>query len=354
MSKLASESSTRTASTMETPVAPMAAPVSDAPVVWRRYALGLAALLLLLVVSTIDPYWTNILIVTYLFAGLAVAWNVIGGLGGQLSLGHGVYFAIGAYTVAIGYTKGVFAPWIGLLLAIPIGLAVAALTCWPVFRLRGPFFAMATLALNQVALVAAVYFVSVTGGPKGVSLPFRPALGNLMFARPWQYCLMMLVFLAVALAVALLVARGKLGYGLRAVREDQEAAAAAGVPVFRTKMAGMLVSAALTTVGGGLYVAYIGFVDPPTVLSLADVSVRIALLALVGGIGTTLGPVLGALVVIPLITVLQYELSDVRPGLNLVLVGALLVLIPLVFRRGLVGLGPVLRRRLVSAQGARR
>lgn len=312
--------------------------------VWSGYGAGIAALALVVLVADRDAYWLNIVILSLLFAGLASAWNIIGGFGGQLSLGHGVFFAIGAYTVAITYDRWGWSPWVSMVVAIPLAMAVAALTSWPTFRLRGPFFAMATLALNQVALVLATYFASVTGGVQGITLPFRPSVRDLAFVERWKYAVLMLAFVALAVAVATVVSRSKLGYALRAVREDDEAAAAVGFNVFAVKMQGMLISAGLTCIGGSLYAVFVRYVDPASVLNLPEVGVRIVLIALLGGIGTLVGPVLGAFLFIPAITQLTAQLSDAPPGLNLVAVGFLLVLIPIALRRGIVGTAAMLAR----------
>lgn len=304
---------------------------------WGRYVAGVVLLAVLLLLVANNQYWLNIIVLGLIFAGLAAAWNIIGGFGGQMSLGHGVYFAIGAYSVAILFADHGLTPWFGIVISIPIAVAVAAVTSWPTFRLRGPFFAMATLALNQVALVLANFFASLTGGPRGISLPFVDSAADLTFADHWKYGAVALAFVAIAVAASLIISRSRLGFHLRAVREDPEAAAAAGVSVLGTKMWGMLVSAAITAVGGGLYAVYIGFIDPDSVLSLPDVGVRIALLALLGGIGTVWGPVIGALILLPAITQLQASLSGSRPGIDLAAVGLLLVLIPILLRRGLIG-----------------
>ncbi len=316
--------------------------------VWTGYTAGMAGLVLLLLAVQGDAYWLNILILTLLFAGLASAWNIIGGFGGQLSLGHGVFFAIGAYTVGITYDRYGWSPWAAMVVAIPIAMTVAALTSWPTFRLRGPFFAMATLALNQVALVLATYFGSVTGGVQGITLPFSPSLRDLAFVERWKYAVVMLAFVALTVAVATVVSRSKLGYALRAVREDDEAAAAVGFNVFAVKMQGMLISAALTCLGGSLFAVFVRYIDPASVLGLPEVGVRMVLIALLGGIGTLMGPVVGALLFIPGITLLQGELAGQRPGLNLVAVGLALVIIPIALRRGIVGTAAGLFR---SARG---
>ena len=305
--------------------------------VWTIYGIGVAALFLLLVILRGDAHWTNTMVTTLLFAGLAAAWNIIGGFGGQLSLGHGVYFAVGAYTTGILYTKYDITPWIGLLAGIPIAVAVALLVSWPTFRLSGPFFAIATLALNQIALVLALYFSDLTGGPAGLTLPFVPSFADAAFTDRSVYAFMMLAFVAVALAVSIAVYRSRLGFGLRSVREDQEAAAAAGFDVLRVKLTGMMISAALTSVGGALYAMYVRYLDPPSVLSLGDVSVRIVLIVLLGGMGTLAGPIIGALVLVPLIITVQSSVGGDVPGLSLALVGLMMILIPLLLRRGIVG-----------------
>lgn len=304
---------------------------------WGAYAVAMLLLVLLLVGVQGRDYWLNIITLAFLFAAAASAWNIIGGFGGQLSFGHGVFFAIGAYSVAILYGKNGISPWLCLLIGIPVAVAVAAITSAPIFRLRGPFFSMATLALNQVALVLAIHFASVTGGAQGIAMPFKPSTANLTFVNRFNYGLVALVLLAIVVAVALWVSRSRLGYALRAVREDDQSAAAAGFGIFRTKMTGMLLSGALTSMAGGLYAVYIHYVDPESVLNLGDVGVRFVLIALLGGIGTVSGPVVGALVLIPIIYQLQGLLAGARPGVNLAVVGLLIVLIPLAFRSGIVG-----------------
>lgn len=323
--------------------------MSPAQTVWSIYGIGVAALFILLVAVRGDAHWTNTMVTTLLFAGLAVAWNIIGGFGGQLSLGHGVYFAVGAYTTGILYTKHDISPWFGLVAGIPIAIGVALLVSWPTFRLSGPFFAIATLALNQIALVLALYFSGLTGGPAGLTLPFEPSFGDAAFTDRSVYAFMMLAFVAAALAVSIVVYRSRLGFGLRSVREDQEAAAAAGFDVLRVKLTGMMASAALTSVGGALYAMYVRYLDPPSLLSLGDVSVRIVLIVLLGGMGTLAGPVIGALVLVPLIITVQSSVGGDIPGLNLALVGLMMILIPLVLRRGIVGTASHLLR--VTSKG---
>lgn len=314
---------------------------------WLYYGASMLGLAVFLLFVQQSPYWLNLTITALLFAGLASAWNIIGGFGGQFSLGHGVFFAAGAYIVGLLYVNWNISPWLGLVPAVIVGMAVAALMSWPTFRLRGPFFAIATLALNEVAFLLTNFFDEVTNGPRGVLITFDASFANMMFSNRLFYAYLMLGFLAVVVAISLAIFRGRLGYELRALREDEDAAEALGINVFWTKMWGMLISAALTTVGGGLFMMYIRFIDPPTVFSLPDIGVRFALLALIGGVGTIAGPVLGAFLVQPGANFLRGQLGSLWPGTHLVVLGALLVLAALFMKRGIVGMA----QRFAERQG---
>ena len=302
-----------------------------------RYALimGLALLPFLLLVD--DSYWLNIIAFTYLMGGLAAAWNIIGGFAGQFSLGHGVFFGIGAYCTARFYVDFGLSPWLTVLPAALFAAGVAMLISWPTFRLRGPFFAIATLAFNEVAFVIANHFDSLTGGPRGILIPFKAGLANMIFKERWQYALLMFVFVALVIATTVLLRRSRLGYYLLAVREDEDAARASGINVLKVKLQGMALSAGLTSIGGTLFAMYLRYIDPPTLFTLPEVGVKFALLALIGGIGTIAGPLLGAALVIPFENFLRAELANALPGLNLAILGLLMVLAALFMKRGVVG-----------------
>lgn len=300
-------------------------------------ALVLAGLLAVVFAASGDRVVLNGLAHAFLFAGLATAWNIIGGFGGQFSLAHGVFFATGAYLAANLHLSFGISPWLSLLPAAALSAAVAAAISWPTFRLRGPFFAIATLAFNEVALVFANYAEPITGGPRGLIIPFRPSLANMIFRDRFSYALLMLGFLALALIASLVVWRSRLGYALQAVRDNEEAARASGIDVLRTKLLGMAISAALTGVGGVLFLMYVRVIDPPTLLTLPEIGVKFALITLIGGVGTLYGPLLGAALIIPLENWLRTELSGVVPGGHLIVLGIVLVLAALFLKRGIVG-----------------
>lgn len=292
---------------------------------------------IILAVYSSDPFILNILAYTFLFAALSSSWNIIGGFGGQFSLGHGVFFAVGAYTTANLYFHWQISPWISILPAMVFAMLIALAVSWPTFRLKGPFFAIATLALNEVAFVLANYFDVITGGPRGMLLPFKAGLENMVFTSRLPYAVIMLGFLLVALVISALVLRSRLGYYLQAVHLDEDTARAAGIDVLKVKLTGMAISAALTGVGGSLFAMYLRFVDPPTLLNVQDIGVKFLLIALIGGVGTLYGPLAGALLIIPLESHLRATLGGEIAGANLLILGGLLVLFAIFMRRGIVG-----------------
>jgi branched-chain amino acid transport system permease protein len=302
-----------------------------------KYLGSMALAFLPFVVFVNDAHWLNIIAFTYLMGGLAAAWNIIGGFGGQFSLGHGVFFGIGAYMTAGLVIRYGFSPWFTMLPIAVFAAGVAMLISWPTFRLRGPFFAIATLAFNEVAFVLANHAESLTGGPRGLMIPFKAGFANMIFRERWQYALLMFVFVAAVIGICVLLRRSRLGYYLLAVREDEDAARAAGINVLAVKLKGMALSAGLTSIGGTLFTMYLRYIDPPTIFTLPEVGVKFALLSLIGGIGTIAGPLLGAALIIPFENWLRAEFSNSLPGVSLAILGLLMVLAALFMKRGVVG-----------------
>ncbi len=315
-----------------------------------RFALGLAASLVPLVLLLDDSYWLNIIAYAYLFAGLAVAWNIIGGFGGQFSLGHGVFFALGAYMTAQCYMLWGVSPWLGILPGAAVSAILGPLIFWPTFRLKGPFFAIATLAFNEVAFVMANYFESATGGPRGLQVPYKVGFFNMIFADRWLYAILMFAFMAGTIGAAIALMRGRLGYYLLAVREDEDAARAAGIDVLAVKLKGTALSAALIALGGGLYAMYVRTIEPISLFSLPDIGVKFALLSLIGGIGTIAGPVLGAFLIVPLESYLRAILGGAWPGTHLIVLGMVMVLASLFMKHGVVGAATWLWRHIKRAR----
>ncbi len=238
-------------------------------------------------------------------------------------------------TARLYLTWGI-SPWFGLLPAMAVCALIGPLIFWPTFRLKGSFFAIATLAFNEVGMVFANYFESLTGGPRGLQIPFQPGLSHMIFTNPIHYALLMFGFMAVCIGVAVLIRRSRLGYYLLAVREDEDAARACGIDVSSVKLRGTAISAALTAVGGALFAMYVRTIDPPSLFSLADIGFKFALLTLIGGIGTIAGPVIGAFLIIPTESWLRATLGGGLPGMHLVILGVLMLLAALFMRKGVV------------------
>ncbi|MDE2399097.1 MAG: branched-chain amino acid ABC transporter permease [Burkholderiales bacterium] len=318
-----------------------------------RYLVAMAIALLPTLALGGDAHWLNIIAFTYLMGGLAASWNIIGGFGGQFSLGHGVFFGVGAYLTA-GLVIGLgWSPWLTMAPIALVTALLAMLISWPTFRLRGPFFAIATMAFNEVAFVLANHFDSLTGGPRGLMIPFKAGFANMIFTERWQYALLMFGYAAVVTGLCVLLRRSRLGYSLLAVREDEDAARAAGINVLAVKLKGMAASAALTSIGGTLFTMYLRYIDPPTLFTLPDVGVKFALLSLIGGIGSVFGPLLGAALIVPFENWLRAAFSNALPGSSGAILGLLMVLAALFMKRGVVGAAADLARRLRAARGSR-
>ncbi|WP_419897168.1 branched-chain amino acid ABC transporter permease [Roseomonas sp. USHLN139] len=309
-------------------------------------ALALLAAGLLPLGLEAEGYAIHVLTLALLFAALGQAWNIVGGLANQMSLGHAAFFGIGAYAATILQIRFGLSPWLGLGVALVLGGLAAALISLPTMRLRGHYFALATLACGEVMRVIANTAAPLTGGPAGISVPFG-AEGVWMMrfegGRPIYW--LMLGALVVVTAIFEVIRRGALGYRLRAVRENIAAAEAIGVDTARVKLQAAMISGALTAALGVLYAQFNFFFDPDTVFGVASISVRIALMAIIGGIGTAAGPILGALIVIPLEEFANAALSDRAAGLSQLVYGAVLIAMVLVEPRGLMALRHFWQRR---------
>ena len=294
------------------------------------------ALTLPVVVS--NAFAIDILIRVFLFAFIGVAWNLLGGYAQQLSLGHAAYFGLGAYTSTLLLIRAGVSPWIGIL----AGGVVSALASVPIgtlcFRLRGPYFAIATIGTAQTLMLLFLKFRDFAWGAVGTTIP---NLGNsplmMQFTSKAAYYYIALSLLGIGLAVTYWVERSWLGYYLVAVGEDQDAAEAVGVNVPRIKRDIYLISAFLTGLAGTFYVQYIYFIDPNTAFSF-NVSVEAALVSIVGGIGTVWGPVLGSALLEPASALAQSWLGGGgRAGVQLALYSVILIMVILWRPTGLVG-----------------
>ena len=298
-----------------------------------------------------DAFLLDSLVLILIWGTAAAAWNVAGGYAGQVSLGHAAFFGLGAYAAALLATRWTLSAWLGLAVGAVVATAVGLVIGYLSNRLRGPYFVLATIAFSQVLLVVGSRWRGFTAGSEGIPVPFRPGFWTLGIAdkRVWVWIVLGLAVLA--WLVQLYLDRSRRGYQLVAVREDEDAALSLGVPARRLKVAAISVSAALTAASGALWAQYVGFVDPFYVFSV-DLSIRFALAAIIGGLGTALGPFLGAALVTTVETYLRAQFGGIGAGLvgiYLVVYGCALIVMARWVPQGLVGwIGDYLRRRAVA------
>jgi branched-chain amino acid transport system permease protein len=312
------------------------------PLRWLALALCIAAALALpqLVRSA---YALNFLILVLFSAYLGQAWNVLGGFAGQSSFGHVVFFGTGAYTSSILQMRYGVNPWLGMAAAGLAGALVGGAIGFLSFRfgLRGSYFALITLAFAEAFRIVA-NSVPITGAGLGILIPLRPSAANFQFADKDGFYYVILMLLLGALAIAGWLKRSRFGARLAAVRENEDAAAALGVDGFRCKLGAIALSGGLTAVGGTFYAQYFLYIDPSIAYGVGR-SVEILLVAIVGGVGTVFGPLLGALALQTIGELTRAYLN--APALSLVVYGALLIAIVGFLPDGLVGLTRLGRRR---------
>lgn len=285
------------------------------------------------------PFPRHVMIMIFLYGALAGAWNILAGYCGQISLGHAVYFGVGAYTSTLLFREVALTPWLGMAAGAGLAVLVSQVVGYPVFRLRGHYFAIATIAVGEIVQTLVINWDRV-GGARGLFVPIkRPdSLVNFQFHEGKAvYYFIALGLLVLTLGVTRTIERSRRGYLFRAVREDQEAAASLGVHVAREKHRAIAVSAALTALGGTFYAQYVLFIDPESVFPLS-LSILICLVAVLGGVGTLWGPVLGAAVLVPLSEGTRVWLGGGGKALDLLIYGALIMVIAVVQPAGLMGL----------------
>jgi branched-chain amino acid transport system permease protein len=306
-----------------------------------RAAIGVGvAVLVLACYPLVLPGALNFGVSLVLFAALATAWDLIGGWAGQLSLGHAAFLGLGAYTFTL-LLRAQVPIWLALLAAAIGCVLLAAIWGFITFRLRGAYFALASIAVAEILRIVSNNWSSVTGGPEGVSLQdLPPVFGLDLYDRRVEFYLG-LVLLLVCLLCALFVAGTRSGFYLEAIREDQDSAMALGVNPLRVKLAAFCASAALTGLAGCLYAVYLSFFEPAGMFSL-DLSVQLVLMSIVGGMGTIAGPALGALVLLAF----QEGFRNLFQQSSLLIYGIVIVIVVRYAPDGLSGRAMLLYRKL--------
>jgi len=283
-----------------------------------------AAMFVPFFVST--DYILQILFRVFLFAALGLAWNLVGGYAGQLSLGHAAYFGVGAYGLAL-FSKLGISPWVSVFLGVALAVICAGMIGTISFRLRGPYFALCTIAFAEVLRLVAKNLPNVTGGDVGAQVP---ALFTNSAIRSFYWAGVLLT--AFAFALTAWIERSRFGYYLMAIREDQDTALSVGVNAARCKLWSLLISAAITGFGGALYASIFLFIVPDQVLAM-DISTEIAIVAMLGGAGTLLGPLLGSVILESSAEIFKTVFKEA----HFLIYGVLIVIVVLFMPEGVVG-----------------
>lgn len=273
-----------------------------------------------------NPFYQHLLIMVLFWTLLGTAWNLLGGFAGQVSFGHATFLGVGAYTTLLLYLKLGWSPWLGLILggvagalmALPIGLIC--------FRLRGPYFSLATLAVAEIIRLVALNWETLTAGPTGLLITSLPALSWFGLPVNWESKLPF-YYIAVGLAVfamsaTWLVSRSRLGAYLLAIREDTDSAEASGIDTTQSKVVALALSAFIAGLAGGFYGLYFRYIDPDAVFAIS-ISVEMVFIAVVGGIATTAGPIVGAVF---LVTVSELFRERFQTG-HLIFYGLLMMIV---------------------------
>jgi branched-chain amino acid transport system permease protein len=312
-------------------------------------ALTVLTLVLLPLPQLLNQFLLSLAILTLYWAFLGNAWNIMGGYAGQFSFGHAVFYGIGAYTSTVLLVDYRISPWVGMLvgalLAGIFGLAMGYLLFR--FGIRGHFFALGTFAVAEMMRLVATELefintsigihIPLVRGDSWARLQFEETLAN--------YYYVILGLFAAGLLVTILISHRRLGYYFQAIREDEEAAAALGVDGLRYKITAVAISGALTAIGGSFFAQYFLFVDPTLAFGVS-VSVQILLRPIVGGVGTIWGPLVGALLLTPLSELTRQlvrtpppflSVIEGRAGVDVMIFGAILIVVVLFIPDGLVG-----------------
>jgi len=300
-------------------------------------------LLILLVILPFvwkQPFYVNIFILIFLFGYLATAWGLVG-QSGQLSFGHAAFFGLGAYTSTLLYTQVGVSPWLGMLVGAVVAVIAGAIIGYPTLRLRGVYFALATLAfcvILQIYVRNTQFLGPLTlGASSGLWItPYAGAKGPLFyqFASKTPFYFIALGMLVGVVSLSHLLNRVRLGYYWRAMRSDPDASESLGINVGRYRLMTFLLSCALTALGGSFYAQYFYFISPDRVLDIS-LSVEIVLVGVVGGWQTVFGPMIGAFIIIPISHIISAQLGSTLFGLHIVVYGIILMLFILYLPRGL-------------------
>jgi len=305
----------------------------------RLAGIGLLVIAFGLPLVVRSATYLHIVVLLYFYAYLTTSWNLVGGFAGVLPLGHAAFVGIGAYTSTVLSLQYGISPWVGMLVGGVLATVVGVLIGLPTFKMRGAYFALATIAFAEGirVIVENIDYIGPfkLNGPRGLQIPpLETGFAHYMFATKEPYYYIILVMLLLVLFLTWFISRSKLGYYLNAGGEEPEAAMALGVNVARAKLVAMAMSSFLTALAGTFYAQFSLYIHPKSIISL-DLSFEIAFIALIGGRGSIAGPILGALLLRPVGDFSRIYFGDTLPGMHLIIFGLVLILVMHFQPRGL-------------------
>ncbi len=283
------------------------------------------------------PFALHVMTLICIWAIMGMGWNFIGGYAGQISNGHALFYGIGAYACAMGMKNHSMSPWISMWIGVLISVGVAFILGTPLFRLRGHYFAVATMAIVECGRIIFLNW-NYVGGATGVDFldQSRPSWYTMQFASKYSYYYIYLVFVVLILLITKVLDKSKFGYYLRAIKANEISAQSVGINTSKYKLLAFMLSAGIVSIAGSLYASYLQYIDPMVVMPL-NISMMICLVTVMGGIGTVIGPIVGAIVltVISEYTRVTFSLTS---GFDLFLYGIMVIFIVLFLPNGLVSL----------------
>ena len=284
----------------------------------------------------VDASHLNLAILVLMVAQLGVSWNIVGGYAGQVSLGHAAFFGLGAYTSTLLLVKFGLNPWIGICAGGAVAVAVSLAFGWSCFRLKGHYFAMATIAVAELVQIVFTEW-EFAGAAVGLYVPMQKTGWAWMnFATKLPYYWLALGLLVITLAVNAWIERSWLGYYFRAIKDEPDAARSIGVNIARYKQVALSVSAFFTALGGSLYAQKELYIDPNSVLA-TSMSIKMALVSILGGVGTLFGPVVGSLVLTSIEEFTRIMFGGTGRGTDIIVYASLIIGVAVFYPAGLVG-----------------
>ena len=296
-------------------------------------AISIALLVVLALVPVISPelFYVDFMLLLYMYAIIAVGWNIIGGYTGYYSFGHTSFFGLGAYTTAILVTKLGVSPFITFPLGGLVAAAFAFIIGYPTLRLKGAYFAIATLSLSFALQILAFNLTPVTGGGEGITLPLPP--WDIKTTITMIYYIMFSIFIA-AVATTYILERSRVGLALKCIRDNELAAESVGIPTTLMKFIAFLLSAFFPGVAGGVFAYYATYIDPPTVFN-PSISMFAIVFSMFGGAGTVTGPIIGSAILFTISQIARYTITV--PGFDLMVFSLIAIAIILFMPKGIVG-----------------